>query len=75
MRHDDDRARVLLERVLEHLLAAEIEVMRREAGRTGEFTVTVMGGPATPADVDAYREAGVDRLVVAPWRRSADAAN
>jgi probable F420-dependent oxidoreductase len=54
---------------------AEIEVMRKEAGRVGEFTVTVMGGPATAADVGAYREAGVDRLVVSPWRRSAEAAD
>jgi probable F420-dependent oxidoreductase len=54
---------------------AEIESMRKEAGRDGPFTVTVMGGPANAADVDAYREAGVDRLVVAPWRRSAEAAD
>jgi probable F420-dependent oxidoreductase len=54
---------------------AEIERMRRAAGRDGEFTVTVMGAPAATADVDAYRHAGVDRLVVFPWRRSAEAAD
>jgi alkanesulfonate monooxygenase SsuD/methylene tetrahydromethanopterin reductase-like flavin-dependent oxidoreductase (luciferase family) len=54
---------------------AEIESMRKEAGRDGEFTVTVMGAPASPSDVDAYRDAGVDRLVVFPWRRSAEAAD
>ena len=54
---------------------AEIEAIRRDAGRDGKFTVTVMGGAAGPADVDAYRSAGVDRLVVSPWRRSADAAD
>jgi len=54
---------------------AEIEAIRRDAGRDGRFTVTVMGGAADPADVDAYRSAGVDRLVVSPWRRSADAAD
>ena len=52
-----------------------IEMMRREAGRDGPFTVTVMGGPASPADVDGYRAAGVDRLIVSPWRRSAEAAD
>ena len=53
---------------------AEIAAMRSEAGRDGNFTVTVMGGPATASDVDTYRAAGVDRLVVSPWRRSAEAA-
>jgi probable F420-dependent oxidoreductase len=54
---------------------AEIEVMRKEAGRIGEFTVTVMGGPVTAADIETYSQAGVDRLVVSPWRRSAEAAD
>lgn len=54
---------------------AEIEAMRTEAGRGGQFTVTVMGGPANASDVEAYRAAGVDRLVVSPWRRSAEAAD
>jgi probable F420-dependent oxidoreductase len=53
---------------------ARIEQMRKDAGREGNFTVTVMGGPASPADVEPYRDAGVDRLVVAPWRRSSEAA-
>jgi len=54
---------------------AQIEAMRTEAGRAGEFTVTVMGAPASPADIDTYRAAGVDRLVVFPWQRSAEAAD
>lgn len=54
---------------------AEIDAMRSEAGRDGEFTVTVMGGPASAEDVENYRAAGVDRLVVSPWRRSAEAAD
>lgn len=54
---------------------AEIEAMRKEAGRDGEFTVTVMGAPTSPSDVDVYREAGVDRLIVFPWRRSGEAAD
>lgn len=53
---------------------AELERMRADAGRAGEFTVTLMGAPASPTDVAAYTEAGVDRLIVYPWRRSADAA-
>ena len=53
---------------------AEIDALRHEAGRDGEFTVTVMGALENPNDVEAYREAGVDRLVVIPWRRSAAAA-
>jgi probable F420-dependent oxidoreductase len=54
---------------------AEIEALRHEAGRDGPFTVTALGGPASPAEVDAHVAAGVDRLVVSPWRRSAAAAD
>jgi probable F420-dependent oxidoreductase len=54
---------------------AEIEQMRAEAGRDGEFTVTAMGAPSSRDDVEAYERAGVDRLVVFPWRRSAEAAD
>jgi probable F420-dependent oxidoreductase len=54
---------------------AEIEAIRSEAGRDGEFTVTVMGAPTSREDVEAYERAGVDRLIVFPWRRSADAAD
>ena len=54
---------------------AEIDALRSEAGREGEFTVTVMGAPASRDDIEAYERAGVDRLVVFPWRRSAEAAD
>jgi len=54
---------------------AEIDALRHEAGRDGEFTVTVMGAPSSPADIDDYERAGVDRLVVFPWRKSAEAAD
>ena len=54
---------------------AEIETLRHEVGREGEFTVTVMGAPTSPADIEAYERAGVDRLVVFPWRKSAEAAD
>lgn len=52
---------------------AEIVAMRHEAGRDGEFTVTVMGAPSSPTDIEDYERAGVDRLVVFPWRRSTEA--
>jgi hypothetical protein len=35
--------------------------------------VTVGGDVASPADVTAYANAGVDRLIVSPWRKSDDA--
>jgi probable F420-dependent oxidoreductase len=54
---------------------AEIEAMRSEVGRDGEFTVTLMGAPSSAEDLEAYERAGVDRLVVFPWRRSAEAAD
>src|SRR4051812_32828166 len=54
---------------------AEIEAMRTEAGRDGEFTVTLMAAPASRDEVEAYERAGVDRLIVFPWRRSAEATD
>jgi probable F420-dependent oxidoreductase len=54
---------------------AEIEAIRTEAGRDGEFTVTVMSAPTSREDVETYERAGVDRLIVFPWRRSAEAAD
>jgi probable F420-dependent oxidoreductase len=54
---------------------AEIEAMRSEAGRAGQFTVTLMGAPSSAEDLEAHERAGVDRLVVFPWRRSAEAAD
>lgn len=52
---------------------AEIDELRAEAGRTGPWTTTVMGSVTGPADLERAAAAGVDRLVVAPWRRSAEA--
>jgi probable F420-dependent oxidoreductase len=37
------------------------------------FTVTVSGDVRTQEDVDRFEAAGVDRLIVAPWRRSREA--
>ena len=48
--------------------------LRAEAGRDGPWTTTFMGQVSGPADVAHAADAGVDRLVVSPWRRSAEAA-
>jgi len=53
---------------------AKLRELRREAGREGErFEVTLGGGAREPDDVKRYEDAGVDRLVVSPWRRSREA--
>jgi probable F420-dependent oxidoreductase len=49
--------------------------LRAEAGRNGPWTTTFMGQVSSPADVTRAADAGVDRLVVSPWRRSAEAAD
>lgn len=52
---------------------AEIQALRASAGRDGPWTTTVMSSLMGPGDVESAVAAGVDRLVVAPWRRSAEA--
>jgi hypothetical protein len=48
--------------------------LRREAGREAErFEVSLGGRLREPDDIERWREAGVDRLVVSPWRRSPEA--
>ena len=37
------------------------------------FTVTVSADVRTHDDVERFEAAGVDRLIVAPWRRSPEA--
>ncbi len=50
-----------------------IRAHRQEAGRLDlPFEVTVGGECATEDDVVAWEAAGVDRLIVSPWRRSAE---
>lgn len=60
---------------LDRLPAAleEIRLLRKEAGRDGPWTTTFMGLAPSAAEVEAAAAAGVDRFVVAPWRRSAEA--
>jgi probable F420-dependent oxidoreductase len=52
---------------------ATIRSHREDAGRSAEpFEVTVGGECASEDDVAAWTKAGVDRLIVSPWRRSAE---
>ena len=62
---------------LEKLPAAcdDIARMRADAGRDARFELTVMGSLTGDAAVADYEAAGVDRLIVSPWRRSAEAAD
>jgi probable F420-dependent oxidoreductase len=57
-------------------VAAPLGVLREERERAGRldrpFEVTVGGECASDADVAAWESAGVDRLIVSPWRRSAE---
>ena len=57
--------------------AAVVERLRDLCARGGRaddaLEVTVGGDCASPEDVERWAKAGVDRLIVAPWRRSADA--
>ena len=54
-------------------MVTTIRTHREEAGRLDvPFEVTVGGECATVEDVSAWEAAGVDRLIVSPWRRSAE---
>ncbi len=37
--------------------------------------ITVMGTPGSPSELAAWEDAGVDRLIVVPWRRSTEAVD
>ena len=54
--------------------ARRLRELRREAGREGErFEVTLGGELRERDDLKRWEDAGVDRLVVSPWRRSSEA--
>jgi len=59
--------------------AAQVTVLRgltEAAGRDpSAVEVTVMGAVDGPDDVERFAAAGVDRLVVTPWRRSREAVD
>jgi probable F420-dependent oxidoreductase len=52
---------------------AEINERRAAAGREGTTTLTVTGSIGSLADVDRYRDAGVDRVCVRPFASSKEA--
>jgi phosphoribosylformimino-5-aminoimidazole carboxamide ribonucleotide (ProFAR) isomerase len=56
--------------------AAAVSVIgshRKETGRQGvPFEVTVGGACTSEEDVAAWEAAGVDRLIVSPWQRTAE---
>jgi probable F420-dependent oxidoreductase len=55
-------------------LVDRLRRLRDEHGRAGDrFEVTVGGAVEGRDDVRRWEEAGVDRLIVAPWRRSKEA--
>jgi len=52
---------------------ATLAGLRAEHGVSDRFEVTVMAAPADRDEIARWHEAGVDRLLVAPWRRSSEA--
>ena len=60
---------------LEGLAASLARIRERasDAGREQPVQVTFSGAVARPEDVEAYRTAGITRLLVRPWTRSSDA--
>ncbi len=55
---------------------AHLAELRRQAGRESErFQVTLGGEVSGPDGVKRWEDAGVDRLVVAPWKRSREAVD
>jgi hypothetical protein len=58
-------------------VAAPIATLRahlERSGRTFEgFQIVVGGSLRSAADVAAWEQTGVTRLIVSPWRRSAEA--
>jgi len=52
---------------------ARIADLRERAGRPGRAEITLGGAATSPADLERYAEAGVDRIVVRPWRSSKEA--
>jgi probable F420-dependent oxidoreductase len=60
-------------------VATQVAKLRRyeqEAGRADRpLEITVMGEVTRRSDLERWEEAGVDRLIVAPWRRSPEAVD
>jgi probable F420-dependent oxidoreductase len=65
LEHTPESARPLVER---------LRARREELGRADlRFSATVMGARGAADDVRGWEQAGVDRVIVAPWRRSREA--
>ena len=64
MNHTVDELAPAVERLAE---------LRAAAGRAGRTEITLGLTPGSAADVTRCAAAGVDRLIVRPWRRTADA--
>lgn len=62
MEHDPSSAARVVERLRERRAAL--------GDRPERFTTTVLGAVTGDADVDAFAAAGVDRVIVVPWRSS-----
>jgi hypothetical protein len=60
-------------------VAGQVALLRHfadEAGRgDAPIEVTAMGDVDSVADVERWAEAGVDRLIVVPWKRSREAVD
>lgn len=55
-------------------IVAALQDMRANTDRRDDpFEVTVGGQLTDPAELDAWEQAGVDRLIVSPWRSTKDA--
>jgi probable F420-dependent oxidoreductase len=52
--------------------ASRLEDLCRQAGRSGRPEITVGARIESRDDVDSYAAAGVDRVIVRPWKRSAE---
>jgi probable F420-dependent oxidoreductase len=64
MRHTPDSARQVVTRLGD---------LRAHLGRSGPFEVTVIGDVTDAGDLEEWADAGVHRVVVAPWTSSRDA--
>ena len=55
-------------------VAERLRALREEHGRADRrFEVTIGGAVESRDDVKRWADAGVDRLIVTPWRRSPEA--
>jgi probable F420-dependent oxidoreductase len=53
--------------------AARMAELRERHGVPGTVEITFGATPATAAELEAHADAGVDRLIVRPWKRTSDA--